>query len=185
MKRSLISLICLMASLVLILSGCSKDGAPDGYKNVANENDAFYFYVPTTWVSNTSGGTASAYYSSDDYSNVSFTCMVIDPGVTDTLETYKTTALAEFAAILPEFKEIAREEKLDENGVKVPDPIIEDKGTLVFEYECKLGEDNYKYMQAVTMKDNFFYIFTYTSLADNYDKHLTEIEAIIANIKFK
>ncbi|MBO5702543.1 MAG: hypothetical protein J6S71_08895 [Clostridia bacterium] len=185
MKRSLISLICLMASLVLILSGCSKDGAPDGYKNVANENDAFYFYVPTTWVSNTSGGTASAYYSSDDYSNVSFTCMVIDPGKTDTLETYKTTALEEFAAVLPEFKEIAREEKLDENGVKVPDPVIADKETLVFEYECKLGEDHYKYMQAVTMKDNFFYIFTYTSLADNYDKHTAEIENIISNIKFK
>ena len=99
MKRSLISLICLMASLVLVLSGCSADGAPDGYKNVANENDAFYFYVPTTWVSNTSGGTASAYYSSDDFSNVSFTCMVIDPGVTDTLETYKETLAAIEAAL--------------------------------------------------------------------------------------
>ena len=185
MKRSLISLICLMASLVLILSGCSKDGAPDGYQNVANENDAFYFYVPTTWVSNTSGGTASAYYSSDDYSNVSFTCMVIDPGKTDTLETYKTTALEEFAAVLPNFNEVAREEKLDENGIAIPDPIIEDRETLVFEYECTLGEDNYKYMQAVTMKDDFFYIFTYTSLAENYDKHLAEVDSIISYITFK
>ena len=40
-------------------------------------------------------------------------------------------------------------------------------------------------MQAVTMKDNFFYIFTYTSLAENYDKHTAEIESIISNIKFK
>ena len=103
----------------------------------------------------------------------------------NTLETYKTTALEEFTAILPEFKEIAREEKLDENGVKIPDPVIADKETLVFEYECKLGEDHYKYMQAVTMKDDFFYIFTYTSLANNYDKHVSEIEDIISNIKFK
>ena len=56
MKKSLISLISLFFALTLVLTGCSKDGAPDGYKNVANENDAFYFYVPTTWVSNTSGG---------------------------------------------------------------------------------------------------------------------------------
>ena len=185
MKRSLLSLLSLFFALTLVLTGCSKDGAPDGYKNVANENDAFNFYVPTTWVSNTSGGTASAYYSSDDYSNVSFTCMVIDPGKTDTLETYKSTALEEFAEVLPNFKEIAREEKLDENGVKVPDPTIEDRETLVFEYECTLGENNYKYMQAVTMKDNFFYIFTYTSLADNYDKHTAQIEEIISYIKFK
>ena len=185
MKKSLISLISLLFALTLVLTGCSQDGAPDGYKNVANENDAFYFYVPTTWVSNTSGGTASAYYSSDDYSNVSYTCMVIDPGKTDTLETYKATALEEFAVILPEFKELAREEKLDENGVSIPDPKIADKETLIFEYECKLGDDHYRYLQAVTMKDSFFYIFTYTSLAENFDKHADAIDSIISNIKFK
>ena len=87
--------------------------------------------------------------------------------------------------LLPEFKEIAREEKLDENGVKIPDPVIADKETLVFEYECKLGEDHYKYMQAVTMKDDFFYIFTYTSLAENYDSHLEEVNSIISYITFK
>lgn len=186
MKKSLISLTCLLFSLVLVLSGCSSDeGAPDGYQNVATDKESFYFYVPTTWVSNTSGGTASAYYSSDDYSNVSFTCMVIEPGVTDTLETYKATALKEFAEVLPAFKEVASEPKLDENGMEIAPPTIDGRETLIFEYECTLGEDNYKYKQAVTMKDDFFYIFTYTSLADNYDKHLEEIDKIIGYIKFK
>lgn len=185
MKKSLISLLSLIFALTLFLTGCSKDGAPDGYKNVATDNESFYFYVPTTWVSNTSGGTASAYYSSDDYSNVSFTCMVIDPGVTDTLETYHSTALKELGEVLPQFKEIASEPKLDENGVEIASPTIADKETLIFEYECTLGSDNYKYMQAVTMKDDFFYIFTYTSLAENYDKHTSEIESIISNIRFK
>jgi len=185
MKRSFISLICLLTSLILVLSGCSDDGAPDGYKNVATDNESFYFYVPTAWVSNTSGGTASAYYSSDDFSNVSFTCMVIDPGVTDTLETYHSTALSELGEVLPQFKEIISEPKLDENGVEIAPPTIADKETLVFEYECTLGSDNYKYMQAVTMKDDFFYIFTYTSLANNYDKHLDEVNSIISNIRFK
>ncbi len=185
MKRSLITLICLLTSLVLILSGCSNDGTPDGYKNVATENESFYFYVPTAWVSNAPGGTASAYYSSDDYSNVSFTCMVIEPGVMDTLETYKSVSLEEFSAVLPEFNEIVSEPELDENGTEIAPPMIDGRETLVFEYECTLGEDNYKYMQAVTMKDDFFYIFTYTSLADNYDKHTAEIEEIISYIKFK
>lgn len=184
MKRSLITLICLLTSL-LILSGCSNDGTPDGYKNVATDNESFYFYVPTTWVSNTPGGTASAYYSSDDYSNVSFTCMVIEPGVMDTLETYKSVSLEEFASVLPNFKEFASEPKLDENGMEIAPPSIDGRETLVFEYECTLGEDHYKYMQAVTMKDDFFYIFTYTSLAENYDTHLDEINQIVEYIRFK
>jgi hypothetical protein len=40
-------------------------------------------------------------------------------------------------------------------------------------------------MQAVTMKDDFYYIFTYTSLAENYDKHLEEVNSIISYITFK
>lgn len=186
MKKSLISLIALLFSLILVLSGCSSDeGAPDGYKNVATDNESFRFYVPTTWVDNTPSGTSSAYYSSDDYSNVSFTCMVIEPGVTDTLETYKETALKEFAAVLPAFKEFASEPKLDENGMEIAPPSIDGRETLIFEYECTLGEDNYKYKQAVTMKDDFFYIFTYTSLAENYEKHLADVDQIISYVKFK
>ncbi len=185
MKKSLISLTCLLFSLVLILSGCSKESAPDGYQNVATENESFCLYVPTTWVSNTSGGTVSAYYSSDDFSNVSFTCMIIEPGSMDTLETYKEVALKEFAEVLPAFKEFTSEPKLDENGMEIVPPSIDGRETLIFEYECTLGEDNYKYKQAVTMKDDFFYIFTYTSLADNYEKHIDEVDQIIEYIKFK
>ena len=185
MKRSLISLICLMASLVLILSGCSKDGAPDGYKNVANENDAFYFYVPTTWVSNTSGGTASAYYSSDDYSNVSFTCMVIEPGKMDELEEYKSVSIEELGAILPDFKVIEKDTTEDALADEVAPLTIAGRETVTFEYECTLGGQTYHYMQAVTMKDDFFYIFTYTSLAENFDKHTEEVNSIISYITFK
>ena len=184
MKKSLISLLSLIFALMLVLTGCSKDGAPDGYKNVANENDAFYFYVPTTWVSNTSGGTASAYYSSDDYSNVSFTCMVIDPGEMDDLAEYKAISIEELGAVLPDFKVIENNTE-DALAEEVAPLTIAGRETITFEYECTLSGQTYKYMQAVTMKDDFYYIFTYTSLAENYDKHLEEVNSIISYITFK
>ena len=106
MKRSLCLFISLLTVLSLVLSGCADKDAPDGYQNAAGESEAFYLYVPTTWVLNNSGGTASAYYSSDDFSNVSMTCMVIDPGEMDELEEYKTFTLAELEAVLPDFKVI-------------------------------------------------------------------------------
>lgn len=184
MKKSLITLICLLTSCILVLSGCSESSAPEGYQNVATDKESFYFYVPKTWVSNTSGGTASAYYSSDDYSNVSFTCMVIDPGEMDDLQEYKTITLAELEAVLPDFKIV--ETTTDDESTEETAPLtIAARETIIFEYECTLSGQTYRYMQAVTMKDDFFYIFTYTSLAENYDKHYEEVGNIISYIDFK
>ena len=109
MKRSLCFLICILTCFLLVLSGCSESEAPDGYQNVATDNEAFRFYVPKSWVDNTPSGTASAYYSSDDYSNVSFTCMVIDPGEMDELEEYKNISISELETVLPEFKVIEKD----------------------------------------------------------------------------
>lgn len=198
MKKSLFTLICLLTSLLLILSGCSESEAPDGYQNVASDRESFYFYVPTTWVSNTSGGTASAYYSSDDYSNVSFTCMVIDPGEMDDLQEYMDITLAELEAVLPDFRKFTTVEVPVSDGTaedtSAPETIvgtvvtpvtIDGRETIAFEYECTLSGQSYSYMQVVTMKDDFFYIFTYTSLTENYEKHLDEVNQIVAYITFK
>ncbi len=185
MKRSLCFLICILSLLPLVLSGCADSEIPDGYQNVATDNEAFYFYVPKSWVDNTPSGTASAYYSSDDYSNVSFTCMVIDPGEMDDLEEYKTISIEELGAILPDFKVIEKDSTEDALAEETAPITIAGRETITFEYECTLSGQTYRYMQAVTMKDDFFYIFTYTSLAENYDKHLAEVDSIISYITFK
>ena len=185
MKRSLCFLICILSVLTLVLSGCSDSEVPDGYQNVATSNEAFYFYVPKSWVDNTPSGIASAYYSSDDYSNVSFTCMVIEPGKMDELEEYKSVSIEELGAILPDFKVIEKDTTEDALADEVAPLTIAGRETVTFEYECTLGGQTYRYMQAVTMKDDFFYIFTYTSLAENFDKHTEEVNSIISYINFK
>lgn len=185
MKRSLCFLIATLTLLTLVLTGCSDKTAPDGYQNAAGDSEAFYLYVPTTWVLNNSGGTASAYYSSDDYSNVSMTCMVIDPGEMDELEEYKTITLAELESVLPDFKVIEP---------TIPEDVVEEdiepltlggRDAISFEYECTLAGKTYRYKQVVTLKDDFFYLLTYTSLAENYDKHLETVDGIIENVTFK
>ena len=185
MKRSLCFLIATLTLLTLVLSGCSDNAAPDGYQNAAGDSEAFYLYVPTTWVLNNSGGTASAYYSSDDYSNVSMTCMVIDPGEMDELEEYKTITLAELESVLPDFKvvEAPVDSDIPEED-KVP-LTLGGRDAISFEYECTLGGETYRYKQVVTLKDDFFYLLTYTSLAENYDKHIEEVDGIVENVTFK
>ena len=111
--------------------------------------------------------------------------MVIDPGEMDELAEYKAIALAELGAVLPDFKVIEKETADDALAEEVAPITIGGRETITFEYECTLSGQTYKYMQAVTMKDDFFYIFTYTSLAENYDSHLEEVNSIISYITFK
>lgn len=175
------AIICLIATLILALTACSNNaGAPDGFQNVASERESFYLYVPNGWISNTSGGTASAYYSTTDRSNMSFTCLVIDPDEMDELEEYKAITLAELGALLGDFTVI--EPSTDAEAAELK---IDGRETIVFEYKCTVSGDTYRYKQAVTMKDDFFYIFTYTALEENYEAHLEDADATISNIKFK
>lgn len=197
MKRSLITLICILCTLSILLCGCSNKEAPEGYHNAAGEHEAFYFYVPTTWTLNNTGGTASAYYSSSDMSNVSMTCMVIEPGEMDTLETYKSVSISELEAVLPDFKivETPAAEDTSAEGTGAADetgaaeenkPVtIDGRETISFEYECTLSGKTYRYMQVVTLKGDMFYLFTYTALAENYESHLEDVSGILENIKFK
>ena len=179
MKRSLCFLIDTLTLLTLVLTGCSDKTAPDGYQNAAGDSEAFYLYVPTTWVLNNSGGTASAYYSSDDYSNVTMTCMVIDPDEMDELEEYKAITLAELESVLPDFKVVETPVDSDIPEEEKAPLTLGGRDAISFEYECTLGGKTYRYMQVVTLKDDFFYLLTYTSLAENYDKHLEAIGGII------
>ena len=185
MKRSLCFLISILTLLTLVLSGCSDNAAPDGYQNAAGESEPFYLYVPTTWVLNNSGGTASAYYSSDDYSNVTMTCMVIDPDEMDELEEYKAITLAELESVLPDFKVVETPVDSDIPEEEKAPLTLGGRDAISFEYECTLGGKTYRYMQVVTLKDDFFYLLTDTSLAENYDKHLEAIGGIIENVTFK
>ncbi len=109
MKKRFVAILSLIAALTLIFVGCSDDSAPEGFKNVANENDAFFLYVPTTWVSNTAGGTASAYYSSSDTSNVSMTCMLMSSELMS-LDDYSTKSVESLSAVLPNFTLVEKTE---------------------------------------------------------------------------
>ncbi len=180
--KKITAIICLLCALTLIFAGCSGNAeAPEGFKNVAGDSEAFHLYVPNAWTSNNTGGTASAYFSNEDRSNMSFTCLVIEPDEMDDLEEYKAITLAELERVLPEF-ELIEQAPLEEGQTPLK---IAGKDTLIFEYKCKLGEDVYRYKQAVTMKDDFYYIFTYTALEENYEKHLSDVDASIGYVTFK
>lgn len=226
MKKKIISTLSLLAILALVFTGCSDDSAPEGFKNVAGENDAFFLYVPTTWISNASGGTASAYYASSDTSNVSMTCMLMASGAMS-LEDYYTESVKSLSALLPEFTLVeATKTESDSTDTQADsttaepsdstaspasegsaeDTAAEDTATgtttpdgspaptetklggydaIRFEYTASLDGKTYHYLQVVTVKNDMFYLVTYTALEENFAAHLADVNAIIGYVTFK
>ena len=174
-KKTALSLAILTLIPLLLLTACGSSGVdvPDGMKLVSSDAEAFYLFVPGTWVPNDSTGIASAYYSDKDRSNVSLTCMV--PTDVTTLDGYVEKCRAELAAAIPNYAPVG----------EVTDAVLGERNGKSFEYTSSIADVNYKYRQIVVIYKNMFYIFTYTSTPEGYDLHADEVEQIIAKVKFK
>lgn len=172
MKRIITVLLC--AVMMLCAVSCSGSDVPDGMRLASSENEAFYLYVPEGWTVNTSGGTASAYYTSADRSNVSMTCMLQDDGLT-TLEEYETFCREQFTSSLPGYAADGESSSVKLGG----------QDAVSFEYTATVGKINYKYRQVVTLYKDIFYILTFTSTAENYKSHVEDVAEIVASVVFK
>ena len=54
-----------------------------------------------------------------------------------------------------------------------------------YEYTATVTGTEYKFMQIVTLKNGYVYIFTYTALPENYDKNISAVNEIIDYIEIK
>lgn len=176
MKKHTALFLALAALLsALLTAGCSTSDVevPDGMKLVSSESEAFYLFAPVTWASNDSSGTASAYYSDADRSNVSMTCMA--PSENMSLDDYVTVCQKELEAYIPNYAPVG----------EVSDTVLGGKNGKCFDYTASIGDTNYKYRQIVVINSNMFYIFTYTSTPEGFDAHIEDVEKIISKIQFK
>ncbi|MBQ7591661.1 MAG: hypothetical protein IJU46_03935 [Clostridia bacterium] len=179
MKRSLKTIraaaaVLLALASVAVFAGCKDDSIPRNMTSAAAESEPFYFYVPKSWVVNTSGGTASAYYSAADRSNVSLTAMVMDVGL-DTVELYMENVDKTLAGALPAYSKLTEPADTSLGGL----------AAKTYDYTAELDGTVYKFRQTVTAKGYDFFIFTYTSTEENFDSHLEDIESILTYISFK
>ena len=170
---AVLAIITLMTAM--LLAGCKTSAVevPSGMKIVSSDAEAFYLFVPMTWVTNTSSGAASAYYSDKDRSNVSMTCMVSED--VTTVDDYVKKCQAELAALFDSFTPVG----------EVTDAVIGERNGKCFEYTAKIGETDYKYRQIVVIYKNLFYVFTYTSTPEGFDLHTDDVDNIVSKIRFK
>lgn len=174
--KKLIAILLLALTLFTLCSCSGESDVPDGMKNVAVNNATFNLYVPSTWIEQTESGVSGASYSNDDTSNV--TVLAYQPGELMTPEEYwKKVALPEYQnGVLKDLMIL---------DTLCGDEVLGGMNAKKYVYSFTMGSYTVRQMQIITLKDDRIYIMTYHATAENFDKHLEEVESIRANFKFR
>ena len=182
MKRILVFALILVMSVTLLASckGAS-DGTPSGMKLASDiEINDYYLYVPTSWTVDMSTGITSAYVSSVDKSNVSVTHGV---PAENSLEEFWTNNKAHYESVFEEFTVL-------EEGTPAK---LGEYDAARYNYTAKYEGVEYQFLQYMTIRGAYVYIFTYTAENEEnpalkkipYEKNLDEVLTIISEFKFK
>ena len=174
-KFKRIAALALAVAAILALGSCQKkdETAPEGFK-LANESGDFYFYVPSAWTVDAKEGSVVASSPNDRASISVMTWNKIDATPKDVWESY----VKGFETAYKDFKEQSREDiKLD--GA--------DARSVVYNGTLGEGEEasEFCFRQVIAVKGTLVFALTYANLADGFDGHTSDFDAVISYFKFK
>ncbi len=172
-----------------LISCAQESEIPDGYQYATCRGEYFRLYVPTQWSVNTESGVSGAVISVLDKSAVSMAEVHFDKPV-GTDEKPTTASLDDFVAgHLAEIETLAGY-KADKDPA---DTTLGSYRAVELYYtvtEARAAEDGkmdyvpYRYRQVLTRVEGRFYLFTYSSSADSFDRWLDIVDGILENVMF-
>ena len=168
-------IVLLMFAAALVSCGNSNDpyAPPTGMISATDEKADFCLYVPDEWQIDYSTAAAGAYFSASDPSSVSV--MAWDLEYTDTtIDDWWATNVDEVNVVFDNFT-LESEENITLSEVY----------GKKYTYTASLGNFNYKIMQAACIKGSSVYLFTYTSIPENYDLHTEEVAQMLQHFIIK
>lgn len=175
MKHTKYILAAVLFLMTALFTACGNDpnaiNPPNGMILSCDPETADYFlFVPENWTVDLTTSASGAYYSNSDPSSISM--MVWELEHTDTsLDDWWTANVSDLELV---FRNFALE--------STENTTVDGNYAQQYVYTADLGENHYKIMQTGILKEGRVFLFTYTSLADNYDSHLEDIAKIVENI---
>lgn len=172
-----IALVIVLLTFAAALSSCGNSNdpyaPPTGMVSATDEKADFCLYVPDEWQIDYSTAAAGAYCSASDPSSVSV--MAWDLDYTDTtVDDWWATNVDEVNVVFDNFT-LESEENITMSEVY----------GKKYTYTASLGNFNYKIMQAACIKGSSVYLFTYTSVPENYDLHTEEVAQMLQHFIIK
>lgn len=169
--KKIISLLLVFAFCVGFCA-CASGDAPEGMQVASSDKAAYLLYVPTTWSLGVTSEYASAYYSSEDPSNVSVFFFPIDDNK-DIAEYWEGYA--------KEYKETFPTMNVEETS----NTLLGERAALKCVFTATVAGTDYKFTQYMAKYGGMIYTLTYTAPADKYDLHTQEVEKIASVFKFR
>ena len=183
-NRTIIRMLCTLLALVMLsgsLVACSKgDEIPDGYQHATCKGEYFRLFVPTQWQTSTESGVSGGYYSLAEGTSVSMAEVVVDlpavdgegKTVTATLEDFFAAHMADISS-LPGYK-----------AEKEFDATLGSYKAKDITYVAARSGESYRFRQVLTKVEGRFYLFTYSSKAESFDRWLDTVDGILENVMF-
>lgn len=184
-----------------VLGSCGKQdpNAPDGFQTASNNKMEYALFVPNSWIVDTDENSMMLSARASEYISTNIS-MIAYSG-----EDYevKKDENGKDVSPVPEYwndykKDLEKIFDTDKEG-KSTFSLNEDasgKTTLVgddgrkkpatgytYVYSGTLGGVELQYMQVIIYQKNTFYLFTYTSIPDQYEKYLEDVEDILSYIE--
>lgn len=183
--RAVIRLLCAFLTLCMLagsLIACSTESeVPEGYQYATCKGEYFRLFVPTQWKVNTQSGVSGGYYSLAEGTAVSMAEVYFDAPVADREGEDVTATLEDFYKAHLE----------DISSLRGYEPDKEFDGTLGGIYKAKditysasRGGESYRFRQVLTKVEGRFYLFTYSSKSDTFDRWKETVDGILENILF-
>ncbi len=174
--KKFLSLCLSCALLCSMLAACGKTEeieAPAGMKLASDTSVVDYcLFVPQKWVVDLSTGVTSAYHSIADPTSITVNVYGVDASIPDA-DTYFKTYEKAFEEVFGEMQNVTSSNLL-----------LDGKDAMQYEYAASFGGTDYSFLQVVCIKNSFAYVLTYTSVSDNFEKHIEDMQAAVNTFRF-
>lgn len=145
---------------------------PEGMEIASAKQLEYRFYVPKTWVCDAESGASEAYYPESGRSNVTVTSYA--PSVSISVKDYFIQCEAQYSASLPEYKRIGESERT-----------VADRTAYSYTYTTVVDGSQYTIMQTLFAYNEMIYSITYTALDENFETHMSDVEAMLSAFTFR
>lgn len=153
--------------------------APDGMQLASNDDVAYRFYVPESWVLDPMLPTSSAYCSETDRSNVTVTVYMPDVD-SMTAQQYWEMCLEQLQGEDPTEAIIRNMEVLSDTEGE-----LGGRPAHTYVYRGEVAGKAYRFSQTVAAYRGMVYTLTYTAADEVFDSHLGELDEMIAAFTFR
>ncbi len=169
-------MLVILTLVTLVSCSAKKDpNIPDGMTYSENEAVDFYLYYPEEWILDRNDGMVSVRVSDKDRSNVSVTAFTA-PSDVQNIEGY----------IKDEYIGLVEENFIDFTMLSEAEvSVLGGVESRRFVYTASVAGETYKFMQNITYRYGYIYIFTYTSTVEGFDTHIDEVNEISDAFEFK